>query len=414
MNTYQNKQAKKYIVAMAISSCVVMLSFIVMMSLFDSWWKKRENEAVLYMLESVAEQYPQVDLAELVQALNYDKEISDRKQADLKAELEKYGIDNSVYYMKEMQSAHRLAIFAGVGLFLMVEIILITIFVLYLKKRQKELFYLENYMDRISDGDYNLDLSDNSEDELSSLKNHMYKLTIMLKEQARIAGNRKVALAESVSDISHQLKTPLTSAQILLDNIMDNPDMDKITKDKFIKEIAKQVTGMRWMIIAMLKLSRLDAGVVNFERVEISLDKMICQAIENLEVMAELKGVTVKYESKDKAIFIVGDFNWNREALQNILKNAIEYSESGESVWIQLQQNDVYTSITVTNKGEPLTQKQQQQIFERYYSEGKFEENSIGIGLPLAKAILEKQGAYLSVLSKNGYNSFIIKYILSP
>lgn len=414
MNTYQNKEAKKYIAAMAIGSCIIMIGFIIMMSFFDSWWKKRENQAVLSMLEVVVEQYPQADLAELVRALNYNKEVSDKEQADLKAELEKYGIDNSIYYMKEMQSAHRLAILAGVGLFLMIGFILILIFVLYLKKRQRELFYLENYMDRISDGDYNLDLSDNSEDELSSLKNHMYKLTIMLKEQARIAGDRKVALAESVSDISHQLKTPLTSAQILLDNIMENPDMDKVTKDKFIKEIGKQVTGMRWMIIAMLKLSRLDAGVVNFERAEIVLDQMICQAIENLEIMAELKEVTVKYKSPDKAIVMIGDYNWNREALQNILKNAIEHSESGESVEIQLQQNDVYTSITVTNKGEPLTQKQQQQIFERYYSEGKFEENSIGIGLPLAKAILEKQGAYLSVLSKNGCNSFIIKYILSP
>lgn len=416
MNTYQNKEAKKYLVGMAVCSFMAILVFIFVMCILTERWKAAENRAVLSMLEAVYEQYPEADLSQFVQALNSAAAFQDGdvEQTAIKEELAKYGIDNSIYYIKEMQSAHRLAICAGMGLFLIAQMLIISIFLFYLKRRQRELFLLENYMERISQGDYNLDLSDNSEDELSSLKNQLYKLTIMLKEQARIAGNQKTALAESVSDISHQLKTPLTSAQILLDNINDNPDMNEEIKRKFIKEISNQVNGMRWMIVSMLKLSRLDAGVVEFERKKISLDKLIREAVDNLEVIAELKEVQVEYCAKEKEIMIVGDYNWNREALQNILKNAIEHSDNNESVFINVHQNDVYTSITVTNKGKELTPKQQKQIFERYYSEGKFDENSIGIGLPLAKAILERQGGYITVESKNGKNSFIIKYILSP
>ena len=253
MNTYQNKEAKKYLVGMAVCSFMAILVFVLVMCILTERWKTAENRAILSMLEAVYEQYPEADLAQFIQALNNATindavlnngtssndasnnaavndsvgQDDDKEQTVIKEELAKYGIDNSIYYIKEMQSAHRLAIYAGMGLFLIAEILIVSIFVFYLKKRQRELFLLENYMERISDGDYNLDLSDNSEDELSSLKNHLYKLTIMLKEQARIAGDRKAALAESVSDISHQLKTPLTSAQILLDNINDNPDMNE-------------------------------------------------------------------------------------------------------------------------------------------------------------------------------------------
>ena len=285
-------------------------------------------------------------------------------------------------------------------------------------------------MDKISRGNYELEINDNSEDELSSLKNSLYKIMVYMKEQADSARIKKVMLAQSVSDISHQLKTPLTSTQVLLDNLNDNPDMDYATRKKFIYEALNQVNGMSWMIVTMLKLSRIDAGVVEFNNENISINKIVEEAVGNLEVIAEIKAVSIDIYvhnsntdnihkgSDNKAnklnksdIYIKGDYNWNREALQNIIKNAIEHSNDKGTVKINITDNDVYTAVYITNRGDKLSDQRQKQIFERYYSEAKYEDNSMGIGLPLAKAVIEKQGGYISVESDDEKTTFIVKYI---
>ena len=285
-------------------------------------------------------------------------------------------------------------------------------------------------MDKISRGNYELEINDNSEDELSSLKNSLYKIMVYMKEQADSARIKKVMLAQSVSDISHQLKTPLTSTQILLDNLNDNPDMDYATRKKFIYEALNQVNGMSWMIVTMLKLSRIDAGVVEFNNENISINKIVEEAVGNLEVIAEIKAVSIDIyvhnpntdnihkgsDNKDNKlnksdIHIKGDYNWNREALQNIIKNAIEHSRHKGTVKINITDNDVYTAVYITNRGDKLSDQRQKQIFERYYSEAKYEDNSMGIGLPLAKAVIEKQGGYISVESDDEKTTFIVKYI---
>lgn len=251
-----------------------------------------------------------------------------------------------------------------------------------------------------------------------------------MKEQADSARIKKVMLAQSVSDISHQLKTPLTSTQVLLDNLNDNPDMDYATRKKFIYEALNQVNGMSWMIVTMLKLSRIDAGVVEFNNENISINKIVEEAVGNLEVIAEIKAVSIDIyvhnpntdnihkgsDNKDNKlnksdIHIKGDYNWNREALQNIIKNAIEHSRHKGTVKINITDNDVYTAVYITNRGDKLSDQRQKQIFERYYSEAKYEDNSMGIGLPLAKAVIEKQGGYISVESDDEKTTFIVKYI---
>ena len=232
-----------------------------------------------------------------------------------------------------------------------------------------------------------------------------------LKEKADNASAKKVLLAESVSDISHQLKTPLTSTQILLDNLNDNPDMEEGIRKKFIYEALNQVNGMSWLIISLLKLSRIDAGVVEFHNDVVSLNELILEAIENLEVIAEIKGVAITPKFSECNVTINADYNWNREALQNIIKNAIEHSMSGTSVDIRIENNDVYKAVYITNQGKTLTKKEQQSIFERYYSKANFNDNSMGLGLPLAKAVIEKQGGYITVDSQDNKTTFIVKYL---
>ena len=421
MGAYKNKQAVK---SLLLTGVVLVVGVVVYMS-WISWYthkyKNMENTYIRCIMENVINQYPDLDMEEIAIILNksYSELESSTTSEEFDSILRKNGITDNTFYIKDMSDIRNVNIIVSTSIIGVMSVLFIICFCMYLRRRKKDIFELQDYMDKISRGNYELEINDNSEDELSSLKNSLYKIMVYMKEQADSARIKKVMLAQSVSDISHQLKTPLTSTQVLLDNLNDNPDMDYSTRKKFIYEALNQVNGMSWMIVSMLKLSRIDAGVVEFNNENISINKIIEEAVGNLEVIAEIKNVNIEKnidnrnedELNKSDIYIKGDYNWNREALQNIIKNAIEHSNDKGTVKINITDNDVYTAGYITHRGEKLSDKQQKQIFERYYSEAKYEDNSMGIGLPLAKAVIEKQGGYISVESDDEETVFIVKYI---
>lgn len=421
MGTYKNKQAVK---SLLLTGVVLVVGVVVYMS-WIGWYthkyKNIENTYIRCIMENVISQYPDFDMEEVAIILNksYGELESSTTSEEFYSILRKNGITDNTFYIKDMSDIRNVNIIVSTLIIGVMSVLFIICFYIYLRRRKNAIVQLQDYMDKISRGNYELEINDNSEDELSSLKNSLYKIMVYMKEQADSARIKKVMLAQSVSDISHQLKTPLTSTQILLDNLNDNPDMEYATRKKFIYEALNQVNGMSWMIVTMLKLSRIDAGVVEFNNETISINKIIEEAVGNLEVIAEIKNVNIeKYidnhnENKlnKSDIYINGDYNWNREALQNIIKNAIEHSNDKGTVKINITDNDVYTAVYITNRGDKLSDQRQKQIFERYYSEAKYEDNSMGIGLPLAKAVIEKQGGYISVESDDEETVFIVKYI---
>lgn len=421
MGAYKNKQAVK---SLLLTSVVLVVGVVVYMS-WIGWYthkyKNIENTYIRCIMENVISQYPDFDMEEVAIILNksYGELESSTTSEEFYSILRKNGITDNTFYIKDMSDIRNVNIIVSTLIIGVMSVLFIICFYIYLRRRKNAIVQLQDYMDKISRGNYELEINDNSEDELSSLKNSLYKIMVYMKEQADSARIKKVMLAQSVSDISHQLKTPLTSTQILLDNLNDNPDMEYATRKKFIYEALNQVNGMSWMIVTMLKLSRIDAGVVEFNNETISINKIIEEAVGNLEVIAEIKNVNIeKYidnhnENKlnKSDIYINGDYNWNREALQNIIKNAIEHSNDKGTVKINITDNDVYTAVYITNRGDKLSDQRQKQIFERYYSEAKYEDNSMGIGLPLAKAVIEKQGGYISVESDDEETVFIVKYI---
>lgn len=421
MGAYKNKQAVK---SLLLTGVVLVVGVVVYMS-WISWYthkyKNIENTYIRCIMENVISQYPDFDMEEVAIILNksYSELESSTTSEEFDSILRKNGITDNTFYIKDMSDIRNVNIIVSTLIIGVMSVLFIIFFYIYLRRRKNAIVQLQDYMDKISRGNYELEINDNSEDELSSLKNSLYKIMVYMKEQADSARIKKVMLAQSVSDISHQLKTPLTSTQILLDNLNDNPDMEYATRKKFIYEALNQVNGMSWMIVTMLKLSRIDAGVVEFNNENISINKIIEEAVGNLEVIAEIKNVNIeKYidnhnENKlnKSDIYINGDYNWNREALQNIIKNAIEHSNDKGTVKINITDNDVYTAVYITNRGDKLSDQRQKQIFERYYSEAKYEDNSMGIGLPLAKAVIEKQGGYISVKSDDEETVFIVKYI---
>lgn len=421
MGAYKNKQAVKSLLLIGVVLVVSVVTYISWISWYTHKYKNMENTYIRCIMENVINQYPDLDMEEIAIILNksYSELESSTTSEEFDSILRKNGITDNAFYIKDTSDIRNVNIIVSTSIIGVMSVLFIICFCMYLRRRKKDIFELQDYMDKISRGNYELEINDNSEDELSSLKNSLYKIMVYMKEQADSARIKKVMLAQSVSDISHQLKTPLTSTQVLLDNLNDNPDMDYSTRKKFIYEALNQVNGMSWMIVSMLKLSRIDAGVVEFNNENISINKIIEEAVGNLEVIAEIKNVNIEKnidnrnedELNKSDIYIKGDYNWNREALQNIIKNAIEHSNDKGTVKINITDNDVYTAVYITNRGEKLSDKQQKQIFERYYSEAKYEDNSMGIGLPLAKAVIEKQGGYISVESDDEETVFIVKYI---
>ena len=272
------------------------------------------NSKIAVIVSLVEEEYPNIDRSELISILNSDDKVSE----DI---FSRYGIDvqkESIIIENDRLFSRFIIIYNILFIGLALSIIL-----LYLKHendQDKEIKRIVKCIKEINKKNYAINIEDNTEDELSILKNEIYKTTVMLKEMAESSKDDKLRLKDSLSDISHQLKTPLTSINIMLDNILDNPNMDEDTKEKFIQSIKREVTNISNLATEILKLSKFDANVVRFENKEVLVKDIIKKAISNVEMMAEIKNVEIKVVFHDN-VKLVCDLNWQVEAIINILKN---------------------------------------------------------------------------------------------
>lgn len=236
MGAYKNKQAVKSLLLIGVVLVVSVVTYISWISWYTHKYKNMENTYIRCIMENVINQYPDLDMEEIAIILNksYSELESSTTSEEFDSILRKNGITDNTFYIKDMSDIRNVNIIVSTSIIGVMSVLFIICFCMYLRRRKKDIFELQDYMDKISRGNYELEINDNSEDELSSLKNSLYKIMVYMKEQADSARIKKVMLAQSVSDISHQLKTPLTSTQVLLDNLNDNPDMDYSTRKKFI------------------------------------------------------------------------------------------------------------------------------------------------------------------------------------
>ena len=286
---------------------------------------------------------------------------------------------------------------------------MLIVFILYERKQDKEIDKITKYLEAINDKNYTLKIDENSEEELSILKNELYKVTVMLRENASNTLKDKINLKRALEDISHQLKTPLTSILIILDNLIDNPEMEYQTRVEFLHDLKRETTRIQSLIQSILKLSKFDSNTIQFIKQDIYLKQIIDEAIKNTGSLADLKNIKINVEG-NKKIKLNCDLLWQIEAITNILKNCIEHSKENTQIDIKYNNNSVYSYITITDYGEGISKEDLLHIFERFYRGKNSSNESIGIGLSLSKTIIESNNGIVSVESNSDKTTFIIKY----
>ena len=382
---------------------VVLLISVVIITYFDYVkYSNLVNGFVNTVIYEIKKDYPNYDESKIIKLINlseYDDTL-----------LNNYGIsqsDISVLYSFKNSFIHSLflnSIFIGI-----ISLIFFIVILFNRKKEKKELDEIVKYIKDINRGNYDLKLTNNKENMYSILKNEIYTTTVMLKEKAENELKDKLSVKDSLTNISHQLKTPLTSISLLVDNLCDNNVSPEIQKE-FLEDIKFQVKNINYLIIQLLKLSKFDANVVVFKKENINVKNIIFEVLKYVDPLIDLKNINIHVNGKNNVSFI-GDYQWEFEALSNIIKNCIDYIPDNKSIYIEFKENNFYTQIEIIDEGLGIASSEVNHIFERFYKGKNSSNNNFGIGLALAKEIILKDNGKIIVSSKlEKGTKFKIKY----
>ncbi|WP_443717738.1 sensor histidine kinase [Ruminococcus sp.] len=397
------KNAQKFVcagLAVTIVFCVIsaVFTFIGLENI-----RKTSNDTINQLVNILLEKYPNVGEKEVAEILNNKTEYTDNSEF-----LNKYGIYPEKDWVSYNNQGSYKYVILSVSVCIAFGLAFAVLFLGYVKIQKKQTMNIAKRIERINLGDYSLQIDRNSEDELSLLDNQIYRTAVKFREQAENSRKDKENLQKSLSDISHQLKTPLTSIIVMVENILDDDDMPLEIRREFLNDIKHNTNTISFLVQSLLKLSKLDAEAVKFRYEQVEVKSIVDECIKNTAVMAEILGVRLETDCND--IILNCDRKWLCEAITNIIKNCIEHSHNG-NIKITADQNKLYTKISIKDNGSGITKEDLPHIFERFYKGKNSSDDSVGIGLSLAKTIIEKQGGYISVSSElNKGSEFVIKF----
>ncbi len=357
----------------------------------------KQNIAVI---GTVAKQYPQME-SEIIK--NYTKGFEDNYQYG-KSILEKYSynesliIDKNSFIQKDVRRMY-IKIYIVIALF---ALLLITFLTLSYNKLFKKIRRLSVNAETIIEGQYNPVHGEMKEGDLGYLT---YQLNIMserLSENVQALKNDKLFLKKIITDISHQLKTPLASL-IMFNDILENDEtMSEQEQRKFLAESRNQLDRMEWLIKNMMKMAKLEAGIVDFDKKEAFINETIQKSITALKLIASEKDININV-SGDTSVKVMHDINWTTEALSNIIKNSIEHSENSSEINIYWEDNSVFVQIVISDNGTGISKEELPKIFDRFYKgSNSYSPTNIGIGLYITKTIIEGQGGSIYAHSIDG------------
>lgn len=392
----------KRIIVILVLCIVTLIALLLNGYYFDKRLEENNNKAIASILYILDEKDVDISKKEIIEIIN-------SKDLDKYQGLEKYGINkDKEYVLLSNKKIERNYFISLVVIIIIAFCLIVFTLVMYKKKRDKELKELLKYLKDINDKHYKIEIKKNIEGDYSILLNELYKTAVMLNEQTELSRRDKESLKDSLSDISHQLRTPLTSINLMIDNVLEEK-IDENEKKKLLRDINHKIKNMVFLVESLLKLSKFDANVITFKQEKIPLSKILDDVEDNLSLLLDLKNVSLNING-DKDIKVKVDYKWEVEAISNIVKNAIEYSDDDSNIDITFEKNDIFTKLVIRDYGKGMNKKDQKHIFDRFYKGSNSSSNSIGIGMSLAKMIIEKDNGNISLETNNKGTKFIIKY----
>ncbi len=362
------------------------------------------NEFVSDVVDLIDENYPNIDTSEVIEIIN----SSDyENNSDI---LTSYGFtDSDLSILASLENQFHEQLLINIIIIVIFGAIIILGIYLYNLKNKRELDNLIKYLKELNRGNYNLQIDLNSEGTLSILKNEIYTTTIMLREKAEKELVDKQNLKDSLTNISHQLKTPLTSISLLVDNLCDE-DVPASLQKEFLGDIKTQIDSINYLIIVLLKLSRFDANVITFKEEKINVKNLCIDVLKHIDALRDVKNITIHINGSNNVTFI-GDYKWEFEALSNILKNCLEYTSENKNIYVSFKETNMFTEITIQDEGKGMSKEEKRRMFERFYKGENSSNNNFGIGMSLAKEIINKDNGKIKVDSTPGIGStFKIRY----
>lgn len=281
-------------------------------------------------------------------------------------------------------------------LFLLTGLVILGIFLYYTHQRFKDLERVNDYFSKILTGEYELSIGTNEEGEISILQNNIYKATVQLREKNDLLEKEKTYLVDMLANISHQLKTPLTSMMMMNELLAKEESEEK--RQEFIDIEEKQLEKMNWLIQNLLKLSKLDAGTVQLKKEKVSITKLIEESVSSFLIQMDIEGKSLEKHLKEATLEV--DFNWTVEAIRNIVKNCIEHMGDDGRLSIENAETNIYHVITIRDNGCGISKEDLPHIFERFFKGKESDNESVGIGLALSNTIIKKEHGEILVSSE--------------
>lgn len=352
-----------------------------------------------------------VSLAKDIYTVKDEKSYKDAKKI-----LKEYGYDEDMSFEANdlMQDMNMKIILVFSMIFIIFLSVLYIFYIRELKKIFIEIDKMSNNIWKMSCGEYEKLDDEFAEGDIAILSSNLNFMGERVNNSISLLKEDKENLKDFLSDISHQLKTPLSSLIMFNDLLRENEDMPYETRVKFLDKSEEQLSRMEWLIMNLLKVGRLEAGVIKFNLEEDKVLDTVNLALSPLEDMAIKKNQTVTITGDKKAL-LLHDKEWLAEALTNIIKNSIEHTGKKGKINIEIVSGKLITKIIISDNGEGIPKEMQKKIFKRFYKgERSRDPKSIGIGLSLAKSIIESQNGEIRLVSEKGKGTtFIISFIKS-
>lgn len=288
-------------------------------------------------------------------------------------------------------------------------IFLIIYIVIQKKKYDRQIDFLIDYVTKVQDKNSVPKIEEQAEGRMRILQSEIYKLSTALHEQYSRETEKNRYFADMLSDISHQLKTPLTAITIMTD-LLKSDSLTERERRQSIHRINSQTDRITWLVRTLLAVAQLDAGVLNLKKENVNAEELIDEIFETLAVLADVRGVELNKDINEKVVLIC-DRHWTYEALSNIIKNCLEHTDDGGMISVKISRSNISTDIVISDTGEGISEDDLPYIFDRFYCGKNSDSNSIGIGLALSKQIILNQNGLINVTSEKGKGSnFTIRF----